>query len=108
MSSKIKEVLIVLNDEEEANALACALELAGHRAMTTWSGIAALQLVTSRQFDLVVVADYLPDLYVGLFLEKLNSWVPSSCTISITQETNRATTLTRILDSLGGASDPRG
>ena len=72
MPSQSKRVLIVDNDEKESQVLASMLELEGYRPTTTWSGLEALELLKSREFNIVLVSSYLPDLYVGDFFERFN------------------------------------
>jgi CheY-like chemotaxis protein len=71
MSEKNKAVLVVNNDEEASRRIALMLNSTGLRTTSTWSGLEALELLSTSSFDLVLVADYLPDMYVGEFLEML-------------------------------------
>jgi CheY-like chemotaxis protein len=102
MSSPGKQVLIVDNNEKESRLLASILERAGHRTTTTWSGLEALELLKSREFDLVLVSSYLPDLYVGDFFERFNRLPRQPCTIAIQEGEGRAATLTRLTTVIGG------
>jgi len=67
-----QEVLIVDNDEDDLLALDGELKELGHAPMTTWSGIEALSLLQSRRFDVLLVDSYLPDMYIGDFLERVS------------------------------------
>jgi hypothetical protein len=40
--------------------------------MTTWSGLEALELLNSGEYDVLLVSSYIPDLYVGDFFERLS------------------------------------
>lgn len=44
----------------------------GFDTFGTWSGHEALKLLESAEFNIVLVDNYLPDLYVGDFLERLS------------------------------------
>lgn len=69
---KKKRVLIVDNDEPVSSMLRDLAETFHCDVVTTWSGIEALTLLKSRKFDLVLVDDYLPDLHVGNFLDRIS------------------------------------
>ena len=66
-----KRILIVDNEDSVRAVFRRLLEEAGYDTATTWSGIKALGLLTSRRFDVVLVDDYLADVYVGDFLERV-------------------------------------
>jgi CheY-like chemotaxis protein len=101
MSTLSKQVLIVDNNEEEARTLASMLERVGHCPTTTWSGLEALELLKSREFDLVLVSSYLPDLYVGDFFERLNRLPAQPSSIVIQEGEGRAATLTKVKSMIG-------
>ena len=101
MSSPGKRVLIVDNNEKESRILASILERAGHLPTTTWSGIEALELLKSREFDLVLVSSYLPDLYVGEFFERFNRLPVRPCAIAIQEDEGRAAMLTKLKTLIG-------
>ena len=85
MPSQSKRVLIVDNDEKESQVLASMLELEGYRPTTTWSGLEALELLKSLEFDIVLVSSYLPDLYVEDFFERFNR-LPVQPSLIVMQE----------------------
>ncbi len=94
--SPSKQVLIVDNNEEESRTLASMLERAGHTPTTTWSGLEALELLKAREFDLVLVSSYLPDLYVGDFFERFNRLPVQPCAIVLQEGQGRAVSLTKV------------
>ncbi len=63
------QVLVVDNNEDVLAALGQELEDLGYNVVTTWSGIEALRLLKSKRFGSVLVDTYLPDIYIGDFLE---------------------------------------
>ena len=76
-----KRVLIVDNDEEEAARLGTELQRAGYDSNATWSGLDALKLLKSGTYDVLLVSSYLPDVYVGDFVQRLNRLPERPCTI---------------------------
>jgi DNA-binding response OmpR family regulator len=64
-----KNILIIENDERVLNALEALVSAEGFNIRTTWSGREALALIQSQPFDLVLVADHLPDIYCGEFVK---------------------------------------
>jgi CheY-like chemotaxis protein len=101
MPSQSKRVLIVDNDEKESQVLASLLEHAGYRPTTTWSGLEALTLLKSREFNIVLVSRYLPDLYVGDFFERFNRLPVQPCVIVIQDDQACADTLMKIKEMIG-------
>jgi CheY-like chemotaxis protein len=72
MSSQIRgTVLIVDNNEDVLARLGNELTKVGYDITTTWSGVEALGLLSSRAFDSLLLDDYLPDLYIGDFLGQI-------------------------------------
>ncbi len=67
----MKRVLIVDNNEHILWSLQEALEDAGFDTCTTWSGHEGLALLQSKEFDVLLVDDYLPDLHSGDFLNRV-------------------------------------
>jgi len=63
--------LIVDNNEEEAGTLVQVLKSLGHEASATWSGRDALNFLGSDRFDLLLVDQYVADMYVGEFIERV-------------------------------------
>ena len=51
----------------------------GYDSIATWSGLEALELLKSGEFDVVLVSSYLPDVYVGDFFERLNRLPVQPC-----------------------------
>ena len=70
--SRSKRVLIVDNDEEESARLGLTFQRAGYDSSATWSGLEALELLKSGKYDVLLVSSYLPDVYVGDFVKRLN------------------------------------
>jgi DNA-binding response OmpR family regulator len=67
-----KRVLIVDSNEKESGTLGVLLQQAGFDWIATWSGIEALELLKSGDYDVLLVSSYLPDVYVGDFFERMN------------------------------------
>jgi CheY-like chemotaxis protein len=67
-----RRVLIIDNNEDVLATLDRELKEAGYDTVTTWSGVEALRLLNSHTFDSLLVDDYLPDLYIGDFLERVS------------------------------------
>jgi DNA-binding response OmpR family regulator len=76
-----KKVLIVDNDEQEARTLGVMLKDAGYDSSITWSGLEALETLKSVTYDILLVSNYLPDLYVGDFFERLGRLPVQPCSI---------------------------
>jgi CheY-like chemotaxis protein len=64
----MKRVLVLNNNEEDLRTLEQTLRASSFDVRTTWSGREALELLTSEEFDALVVDDYLPDMHVDSFL----------------------------------------
>ena len=96
MTSQNNRVLVVDNNEEEARAFESMLERAGYRPTTTWSGLEALELLKSQEFAILLVSNYLPDLYVGEFFERLNRLPSQPCSILIQEDQPPAATLQKV------------
>jgi len=74
MPDKTPRVLIIDNDPREASALQSLVENGtGLSALSTWSGLEALNLLNSAQIDLLLIDSYVPDLYVGELIERVSS-----------------------------------
>ena len=67
-----RRILIVDNEESVQAALTDLLNKAGYETLATWSGIEALRLLESCQFDVLLVNDYLADLYLSDFLKRVS------------------------------------
>ena len=81
--SRNKRVLIVDNNEEESGRLGAMLRSAGYDSNATWSGLEALELLKSGEYDILLVSSYLPDVYVGEFFERLGRLPVQPCSIVI-------------------------
>lgn len=57
-----KSVLIVDDDERNLITLESLFESRGYDTVTAWGGKEALKLLRSRDFDLVLLDDFLPDI----------------------------------------------
>jgi CheY-like chemotaxis protein len=64
-------LLIVDNDEQESAAFAHLVKALGHEVVCTWSGRDALVHLASGRFNLLWVDDYVADMYVGEFIERV-------------------------------------
>ena len=63
-------MLIVDNDDDVLCALDKVWREAGYETVTTWSGIEALRLIRSSNFNVLLVDDYVADMHVGEFLKR--------------------------------------
>jgi len=66
-------ILVIDNDDQERAELADRLKMLGHSSAETWSGSEALRLLKSNRFDVLLVEDYLADMYIGDFLERVSA-----------------------------------
>jgi len=78
-----KRILIVSNDEQHAAELRELFESDGYAISTTWSGRDALYELQSQHFDALMVDDYLPDLFVGQFIERVGRHPLRACLIVV-------------------------
>jgi CheY-like chemotaxis protein len=67
-----RRFLVVDNNEQESRALVQVLESLGHKASATWSGKDALDYLASDRFDLLLVDEYVADMYVGEFIKRVH------------------------------------
>lgn len=67
-----KRILIVDNSDKALCTLRDLLGRAGYDTVGTWSGMEALNLLKSKDFGVLLVDEYLADLYVGDFLERVS------------------------------------
>lgn len=79
-----KRILIVDEDEQESTALRDFLKRAGYETRATRSGMHALKHLESNLFDIVLVDDYVADMYVGEFIRVACS-LPSHPSIVVMQ-----------------------
>ncbi len=96
-----KRILIVDNDEQESSKLGAMVQRAGYDPTTTWSGLEALELLTSQKIDLLVVSSYLPDMYIGDFLARLANLPVQPCSIVMQEGQNANATLLKVQDMIG-------
>ncbi len=78
MSNHPKRILIVHWDDDQLIALEQFLENQGFETTTTWDLQEGLELLRSRHFDLVIVADHEPEVDAG---EVLRGMQPRSACI---------------------------
>jgi CheY-like chemotaxis protein len=102
LADQNNRVLIVDNNEEETRVFAAMLERAGYEPQTTWSGLEALQLLQSEEFAILLVSNYLADIYVGEFLERLKALPNQPCSIVIQADQSRASTLLKLKNMIEG------
>jgi CheY-like chemotaxis protein len=69
--TKMLDVLVIDNNQHVLLRLRRELEDFGYSPVTTWSGVDALRLLQSTNFGSLLVSDYLSDMYVGDFLERV-------------------------------------
>ena len=94
--SRNKRILIVDNDEGESAILGLMLQRAGYDSIATWSGLQALELLNSGEYDILLVSSYLPDVYVGDFFERLNRLPVRPCSIVMQEGCTPAATLLEV------------
>ena len=99
--SRNKRVLIVDNNEEESGRLGTMLQRAGYDSIATWSGLEALELMKSEEYDILLVSSYLPDVYVGDFFERLNRLPVRPCSIVMQEGCIPVATLQEIKNMVG-------
>jgi CheY-like chemotaxis protein len=66
-----RRLLIVADNEQESGALVRLYESFGQKASATWSGRDALDYLASNRFDLLLVDQYVADMYAGEFIERV-------------------------------------
>jgi hypothetical protein len=71
MSTERRRLLIVNNDERESAVLVNLASSMGYEAASTWSGWDALATLSSNRFDFLLVDQYVADMYVGDFIERV-------------------------------------
>jgi len=96
-----KRILIVDNDEQESSKLGAMVQRAGYDPITTWSGLEALEILTSQKIDILVVSSYLPDMYIGDFLSRLANLPVQPCSIVMQEGKNVNATLLKVQDMIG-------
>ncbi len=94
--SRNKRVLIVDNDERESDRLGVMLQRAGFDSTATWSGLEALERLKSGEYDILLVSSYLPDVYVGDFIERVNRLPVRPCSIVMQEGCPPAVTMLEV------------
>ena len=89
-AGKRRRILIVSNDEQQFAPLRELLEHDGYGVWTTWSGREALQEIASTRYDALLVDDYVPDLYVGHFIERVCRIASHPCLILVQPHDTRS------------------
>lgn len=84
MNIRNQQILVVDNDEDVRSSVVRDLEACGYEAVTTWSGVEALNLLRSIKFAVLLTGEYLPDMYIGRFLAEV-SRLPIQPTVFIMQ-----------------------
>jgi CheY-like chemotaxis protein len=100
VESRNKRVLIVDNNEEESGRLGVMLQRAGFNSIATWSGLEALELLKSGEYDILLVSSYLPDVYVGDFFERVNRLPVRPCSIVMQEGCTPAATLLEVKNTV--------
>ena len=98
--SRNKRILIVDNNEEESGRLGVMLQRAGYDSIATWSGLEALELLKSGEYDILLMSSYLPDVYVGDFFERLNRLPVRPCSIVMQEGCTPAATLREVKNAV--------
>jgi CheY-like chemotaxis protein len=96
MTTQNKRVLLVDNNEEDARTFLSMLKNAGYDVTMTWSGLDALELLKKDRFDIVVVSDYVADLYVGDFLKRMDMLPMRPCSLVLRENRTRDAALLRV------------
>jgi DNA-binding response OmpR family regulator len=74
---------------------------AGYDAISTWSGLEALDLLKSGKIHVLLVSSYLPDLYIGDFLARVRSLPIQPCSIVMQEGHDLVATLSRVTSIIG-------
>ena len=99
--SRNQRILIVDNDEQESNRLEAMVQGAGYDTITTWSGVEALELLKSQKIDILLLSSYLPDMYIGAFLARLDNLPVQPCSIVMQEGHNVNATLRKVQGMIG-------
>jgi len=87
------KVLIVDHQEEILIAFERLLEDEGFDTTTVWTGLDALKTVCGREFDLILLAEYLPDMDAEGFMRELRrAGRDMPCVVMQSAETQSAET----------------
>jgi CheY-like chemotaxis protein len=79
-----RRTLIVNNNQQESDALVQLFDSFGHEASAMWSGRDALDYLATNRIDLLLVDQFLADMYVGKFIERVLSQ-PNHPRVTITK-----------------------
>ena len=71
MADQRRRFLVVHNNEQESGAIVTLFESLGQKVSATWSGREALDCLAADRFDLLLVDEYVADMYVGDFIERV-------------------------------------
>ena len=71
MFNQKTRLLIVDGNEQESSELVHLFEALGQEASATWSGRHALDHLASQRFDLLLVDQFVADMYVGDLIERV-------------------------------------
>ena len=107
MNTQNKRVLLVDNNEENARTFLSMLKNAGYDVTMTWSGLDALELLKKDRFDILVVSDYLADIYVGDFLKRVDLLPMRPCSLVLRENRTREAELLRVKSVAEAASPAR-
>jgi len=66
-----KRLLIVDNNEQESGTFGELAQVLGYSVTCTWSGREALAYLAASRFDLLLLDQYVADMYVGDFMERV-------------------------------------
>ena len=71
MFNQKTRLLIVDGNEQESSELVHLFEALGQEASATWSGRHALDHLASQRFDLLLVDQFVADMYVGDLIQRV-------------------------------------
>ena len=71
MATQGRRFLVVHNNERESGAIVSLFESLGQKVSATWSGRDALDCLAADRFDLLLVDEYVADMYVGDLIERV-------------------------------------
>jgi len=95
-----KRALIVESNERTLWELQAEMENMGFDARATWSGHEALALLKSKEFELLLVDHYLPDLHTTDFLKRVRR-LPIQPWVVVMQSSAPKSSEQRHYDALG-------
>jgi CheY-like chemotaxis protein len=71
MATEGRRFFIVDNNEQESGTIVKLFKSLGQKASATWSGRDALDRLAADRFDLLLVDEYVADMYVGDLIERV-------------------------------------